>query len=170
MFKVKKGQMVRDEYAYIADRLGNKNFLVFGTGHDTEFWRYCNSNGLTLFLEHDKEWILDNSDDTFLVNYNTDILKFKEYLHDTNSLTMDLPNKITNTKWDIIFVDGPPGNKTNSPGRMQSIYTAWSLASKNTDVFVHDCDREVEDLYTKYFFNIKTELVKLRHCIKKHEI
>lgn len=169
MSKVRNGQMKRHEYEYISNFLGNKNLLVFGTGHDTDFWRFCNSNGTSTFLEHDKNWIPENSEDVFLVEYTTNISRYKEYIEDLNNLEMILPNKILETKWDVIFVDGPPGNKKTSPGRMQSIYTAWKLARSTTEVFVHDCDRTVEDFYTKYFFEIKNELVKLRHC-KRHEI
>lgn len=170
MSKVKKGQMSRNEYSYIADRLGNKNFLVFGTGHDTDFWRHCNKNGRNIFLEHDKNWILKESQDVFLVEYHTDILQYENYLLNIEKLKMYLPLDVENVNWDLIFVDGPPGNKPTSPGRMQSIYTAWTLCSENTEVFVHDCDRKVEDKYTKHFFEIKKELLKLRHCVKKNEI
>lgn len=168
MSKVKKGQMARHEYQYISDLLGDKNFLVFGTGYDTDFWRYCNKDGLNLFLEHDEQWILESSNDTHLINYSTEISKYQEYLTDFSLLEMTLPKDVLETSWDIIFVDGPPGNKKTSFGRMQSIYTAWKLASNQTDIFVHDCDRVVEDTYTKYFFNITKELVKLRHCSKKN--
>lgn len=166
MSKVKKGQMERNEYSYIAERLGNKNFLVFGTGHDTVFWRHVNS-GTNLFLEHDKKWIPAGSTDVHLVEYQTQLLKYREYLDDYTQLEMALPQQVLDTHWDVIFVDGPPGNKKRSHGRMQSIYTAWKLADSNTDIFVHDCNRPVEDIYTKHFFNIQQELVKLRHCRKK---
>lgn len=167
MSKVKKGQMTRHEYEYIANLLGKKNFLVFGTGYDTDFWRFCNKDGFNIFLEHDKKWILENSKDVHLVNYTTNISKYQEYLDNLSLLEMNLPKVVLETSWDAIFVDGPPGNKSTSFGRMQSIFTAWKLAHEQTDVFVHDCDRIVEDTYTKYFFNISNELTKLRHCSKK---
>jgi hypothetical protein len=168
MSKVKKGQMERKEYEYISKLLGKKNFLVFGTGYDTDFWRLCNKDGFNLFLEHDQLWIPKNSEDVHLVSYNTDISKYQEYLEDLSLLEMTLPNSVLETNWDVIFVDGPPGNKKTSFGRMQSIFTAWKLSNHQTDIFVHDCDRTVEDIYTKHFFNITCELVKLRHCSKKH--
>lgn len=168
MSKVKKRQMTRYEYQYISTFLRSKNFLVFGTGYDTDFWKFCNKDGFNLFLEHDEKWIPKNSNDVHLVNYKTDISKYQEYLEDFSLLEMTLPKNVLETAWDIIFVDGPPGNKNSSFGRMQSIFTAWKLANSQTAVFVHDCDRIVEDVYTKHFFNITNELVKLRHCSKKH--
>lgn len=167
IIKVQKGQMERNEYEYVSHFLGNKNFLVFGTGYDTEFWRHCNK-GINIFLEHDKKWIPEDSSDVYLVEYNTQILKYKDYLNDYSLLEMNLPQQVLDTKWDVIFVDGPPGNKKRSHGRMQSIYTAWKLANENTDVFVHDCNRPVEDTYSKHFFTIEKQLKKLRHCKRKH--
>ena len=58
--EVSKGnQMTEDEYRYIASFLGNKKFLVFGTGFDSNIWRFANKEGITLFLEHNSEWIKD---------------------------------------------------------------------------------------------------------------
>jgi len=171
MSNVKNSQMTRDEYSYIAEKLNNKNFLVFGTGHDTEFWRYCNSGGLNIFLEHDPKWIFKKYQDTYLIEYTTCIDQYKTLLNEFNNnnyknLELSVPSFLYNISWDMIFVDGPPGNKKNSIGRMQSIYTAYKLANKNTDIFIHDCDRVVEDTYTKFMFKILKELVKLRHCKK----
>lgn len=169
MSKVKKGQMTRDEYSYIANMLGSKNFLVFGTGHDSNFWRECNSNGITIFLEHDPKWILESHADTHLVNYSTVLTQYKDLLesfkkNNFKDLELTVPDFIHNISWDLIFVDGPPGNKETSIGRMQSIYMAKKLSNSNTEIFVHDCDRIMEDVYTKEFFYIKEELTKLRHC------
>lgn len=43
------------------------------------------------------------------------------------------------------------------PGRMKSIYTAAKLAhsSKDCSVFVHDCDRQVEAIYSDTFLHQK---------------
>ena len=47
---------------------------------------------------------------------------------------------------------------------MKGIYTAANLAYKfkKTHVFVHDCNRDVENIYSGYFFNQK-------HFVKKVE-
>lgn len=173
MSKVKKGQMDRTEYEYIANLLGGKNFLVFGTGHDSKFWREVNSSGTTLFLEHDPNWVLEDSPDVFLVKYTCNIKNHKQLLDEYKNnvytnLEVNIPDEVYNYEWDVIFVDGPPGNKKNSIGRMQSIYMANKLANYDTQIFVHDCNRPVEQLYTNEFFNIQNELVKMRHCRKKN--
>ena len=54
------------------------------------------------------------------------------------------------------------------PGRMQSIYMASKLARENgnTDVFVHDCDRQIENAYANRFLgqeNLACEVERLRH-------
>lgn len=176
MSKVKNTQMHKYEYLYISKFLGNKNFLVFGTGHDSPFWRECNYNGNTVFLEHDLAWILPTSKDVYNINYTCSITDYLQLLTEFRSnnfenLEISLPDIVLKTNWDCILVDGPPGNKKKSHGRMQSIYTAYKLANKNTHIFVHDCDREVEDTFTKEMFNIIfCDLIKLRHCMKNYEI
>ena len=172
MKKSNHGQMTADEYRYIAQFLGDKNFLVFGTGHDTPMWRYANRNGHTLFLENNKRWIDPNDDDVITVTYTTKRAYHKILLEEWhqgnfNNLKMDLPNLVTSTKWDCIFVDAPLGTTDKKPGRMQSIFTAWLFATDVTEVFVHDVDREVEDVYSKTMFsNTIKDLTKLRHVRK----
>ena len=66
---------------------------------------------------------------------------------------------------------GLQDNNDSSPGRMQSIYTSSVLAKKseNIDVFVHDCDREVEKVYCDFFFadmELIAEFDRLRHYKK----
>jgi glucuronoxylan 4-O-methyltransferase len=171
MSKVKNGQMKQFEYEYVAERLNDKKFLVFGTGYDTEFWRVCNSNGLTVFLEHDPKWVLNKNNDTYLIEYTTVLSQYNNLLNEYRNknfknLQIKLPEFLYEIKWDAIFVDGPPGNKNNSIGRMQSIYMAFELSNNDTDIFIHDCDRTVEDLYSREFFKIVKQLDKLRHCKK----
>lgn len=169
MKKAKNTQMTDKEYRYIAEFLNDKNFLVFGTGHDTPMWRYANKNGTTLFLENDVRWIKPEDTDVIEVVYNTKRSQYKQLLEEYNSgifdnLKMDLPKIVTETKWDYIFVDSPIGKSDESPGRMQSIFTASILSSKDTNVFIHDCDRKVEDIYSKAMFsNVVKDLIKLRH-------
>ena len=163
------GQMTADEYRYIASFLENKNFLVFGTGNDTPLWRYANRKGKTLFLENIGKWIRPEDIDVIKVSYTTKRAWHKELLEEyrqgkVDRLVMDLPQEVLDTSWDCIFVDSPKGNNDKKPGRMQSIYTASIFANKKTEIFVHDCDRLVEDVYTKEMFStIVHELTKLRH-------
>lgn len=172
MEKSNHGQMTADEYRYIASFLGDKNFLVFGTGHDTPMWRYANRNGKTLFLENIGKWIKTEDTDVIKVTYTTKRAQHKELLQEYHNgvfdnLTMELPDIVKNTKWDCIFVDSPVGTTDKKPGRMQSIFSASMLSSNNTDVFIHDVDRVVEDIYSKEMFStIVKDLTKLRHVKK----
>lgn len=172
MEKSNHGQMTAEEYRYIAEFLGDKNFLVFGTGHDTPLWKYANRNGRTLFLENNKRWIDPADTDVIKVTYTTKRAYHKELLEEWHNgifsnLTMDLPDIVTQTKWDCIFVDAPLGTTDKKPGRMQSIFTAWALSTDTTEVFVHDVDRVVEDVYSKtMFLNVIKDLTKLRHVRK----
>ena len=172
MSEVKKGQMERSEYEYVTQHLGNKNFLIFGTGHDSKYWRDVNSGGLNLFLEHDPKWVLEETQDVRLVKYTCNIKNYQQLLEEYrngqySNLEFEVPQEVYNHNWDVIFVDGPNGNKKNSIGRMQSIYMANKLATPDTHIFVHDCNRTVEDTYTREFFNIETQLSKMRHCRKR---
>lgn len=164
----KNKQMAEEEYRYIASFLGDKKFLVFGTGFDTELWRYSNKNGITIFLENNIKWI-ENNDDTLLIKYTSKIADADYILNQYRSnnldlLYIDLPNIVINTKWDCIFVDSPEGWSNKCPGRMQSIYAASKLAGNDTDIFIHDCDRYVEDLFSREFFKFEIKhLKKLKH-------
>ena len=168
MLETKGQQMTKEEYLYISSFLGDKNFLVFGTGYDSDFWRYANRNGETVFLENNKKWIT-NPNDTFEVLYTTNIKQADELLlkykkGNSSLLEIKLPQEVLDTSWDCIFVDSPEGWNDNCPGRMQSIYAASKLANENTDIFIHDCDRYVEDLYSSVMFSkLIKELIKLRH-------
>jgi uncharacterized protein (TIGR01627 family) len=168
---VKNSQMTKEEYYYISSFLGDKNFLVFGTGYDSNLWRISNSKGKTIFLENKKEWI-KGEDDVYLIEYTTKLNDYKILLDEYkkgifDKLEINIPNFIKETNWDFIFVDSPEGWLENHPGRMQSIYTAMTLCNNNTEIFIHDCDREVENLYSKTMFSVEIKkLHKLKHFKK----
>lgn len=163
--RTKGHQMTREEYTEIAEKLGGKNLLVFGTGYDSDLWRKANGGGRTVFLENLDEWIPEGSTDVIKVAYTTKITDHAELLEKEDALTMGcLPDDILGGVWDVIFVDSPTGYTSDCPGRMQSIFTAMKVANEDTLIYVHDCDRIVEDTYTKHFLEIETQFRKLRRC------
>lgn len=177
LVKNNPGQMTYEEYLSVAEILAKKspcNFLVFGVGNDSQLWLDINQNGYTVFLEDSKQWL-----DLVLaripelkgihVSYGTQIADWKKLLdsQDYNVLLLDLPRFVFDIKWDLIFVDAPRGaiDSKKSPGRMKSIYIAAFLAQKslNTDVFVHDCHREVERIYCDTFLGEKFFVKQVHH-------
>jgi glucuronoxylan 4-O-methyltransferase len=53
-------------------------------------------------------------------------------------------------RWDLIIVDAPRGYGILE-GRMQSIITASFIAHPGTHIFVHDCERPLEDEWSSTF-------------------
>ena len=79
---------------------------------------------------------------------------------------MDFPEDIEKKKWDAILIDGPVGWKNTAPGRMKSIFAAGNLRTSSADVFVHDCNRKVEQVYSDRYLgndNLVRQVGKLRH-------
>ncbi|KAL8167103.1 hypothetical protein V2J09_008602 [Rumex salicifolius] len=64
-----------------------------------------------------------------------------------------LPEEVYKIKWDVIIVDGPSGDRPDTPGRMATIYTASVLAraENGTNVVVHDVDRVIERWFSWEF-------------------
>jgi len=139
--------------------------LIFGLGHDSLFWSSLNRGGVTVFIEDNKDWFekitrISSAMKAFLVHYDTQKKDWKTFLENTSLLNMTLPDEIEKEKWDVILIDGPSGWKDHEPGRMKSIFLASRLIRKPGDVFVHDCDREVEDAFCNKFLgkdNLKME-------------
>jgi glucuronoxylan 4-O-methyltransferase len=74
---------------------------------------------------------------------------------------MTLPDNVEKEKWDIIVVDGPDGQSDQATGRMKSIFLSSRLIMNSGDIFVHDCNREVEDIYCNNFLkkeNLQIEI------------
>ncbi|EYU22748.1 hypothetical protein ABFS82_03G120400 [Erythranthe guttata] len=150
------------------------NFLVFGLGHDSLMWTSLNHGGRTVFLEEDKSWIQQinariPSLESYHVNYDTKVTQADELLEISEReecrtvsdprfskcqlALKGLPSEIYDIDWDLIMVDAPTGYFDGAPGRMSAIYTAGLMARNRengeTDVFVHDVDRVVEDKFSK---------------------
>jgi hypothetical protein len=145
--------------------------LVFGLGNDSFLWANANQTGQTVFLEEHQVWFNEFKSryphlSAEIVSYNTKMRDWKIWLNQPEKLTLDLKQEILQTQWDIILVDAPVGYHDDAPGRMKSIYTASQLIHQNGDIFVHDCEREVERVYCDTFLlskNLVKEITNLRH-------
>ncbi|XP_042009468.1 glucuronoxylan 4-O-methyltransferase 2-like [Salvia splendens] len=152
------------------------NFLVFGLGHDSLMWTSLNHGGRTVFLEEDESWIRHVKEEipsleSYHVVYDTKRhqadqlheIGMQEHCKEVGDprfskcqlALKSLPSLIYETQWDLIMVDAPTGYHDGAPGRMSAIYTAGLMARNrvngDTDVFVHDVDRGVEDRFSKSF-------------------
>ncbi|KAG2714117.1 hypothetical protein I3760_03G010900 [Carya illinoinensis] len=152
------------------------NFLVFGLGHDSLMWTALNHGGRTVFLEEDESWIGQIQQrlptlESYHVVYDTKVHQADELMklgmHEECKAVSDprfskcqlslkgFPNDIYDIEWDLIMVDAPTGYHDDAPGRMSAIYTAGLMARNKeegeTDVFVHDVDRVVEDKFSNAF-------------------
>lgn len=149
--------------------------LVFGLGNDSEYWNKLNKEGLTVFLEDNEKWmdkITSNIKDikAYKVDYKTKRKNWKELLNSPDLFEMNLPEDVSNNKWDVILVDAPEGWSDSKPGRMKSIFLSSKLINYKGDVFVHDCNRQVENIYSNKFLKernlnkeIKSIFGNLRH-------
>ncbi|XP_010542789.1 PREDICTED: glucuronoxylan 4-O-methyltransferase 2-like [Tarenaya hassleriana] len=160
----------------VLDKKSPCNFLVFGLGHDSLMWASLNHGGRTLFLEEDKSWIETVTHkfpklESYHVVYDTKVKDSDKLMElgktDDCKAVSDprdskcglalkgLPPDVYETEWDLIMVDAPTGYHNEAPGRMSAIYTAGLMArnreSGETDVFVHDVDRPVEDEFSATF-------------------
>jgi hypothetical protein len=156
--KSRQIQLTAEQLKTIGDSLagGGKSLLIFGVGNDTSLWLGANVGGTTVFLEDDAGWIERVRSDCpgaaiVHVTYGTCIGQWMRFLFSPEALEMRLPDEVARVKWNVILVDAPAGHAPHCPGRMKSIYTAARLAGGGTCVFVHDCERFVETVYTWRF-------------------
>ena len=156
------GLMSLNQYLAVAqklDELAPCNFLVFGLGHDAYIWNEINEGGKTVFLEDDAEWTSKFNDsglEIFSVKYDTKAADHEKIGFDEAKLKMDLPKAVTDVSWDMIFVDGPlshnPPRPYKGPGRMKSIYAAYSLLKDKGICAMDDMGRLIESTYAYHFF------------------
>lgn len=163
-----------EEIFYIAGVIKKKapcRLLVFGTGNDSCFWMRLNRGGKTVFIEDDPAWLnrirkQNPSCSAYLVEYGTRRTQWPDLIEAPERLQMELPEDVRGLHYDCILVDGPHGCEDANPGRMRSIFEASRLAGAHGDVFVHDCDREVERAYCDRYLGhgiLKREIIQLRH-------
>ena len=152
--------------------------LVFGLGNDSVFYTYLNRGGTTIFLEDNKSWfqhVIKRSKRivAYLVNYDTKRSDWRMLLKSPSLLNMALPNDVEREEWDVILVDGPAGWNDQTPGRMKSIYLSSRLIKNSGDIFVHDCNREIEDIYCNKYLkkeNLKIEIKAKVGCLRHYHI
>ncbi|XP_043706984.1 glucuronoxylan 4-O-methyltransferase 1-like [Telopea speciosissima] len=160
--------------ARVLDKKSPCNFLVFGLGHDSLLWSSLNYGGRTVFLDEDESWIKQIKQnfpdlEAYHVVYETKVRNAANLLRigkekdctvvsdAENSkcqlMLKTLPSVVYELEWDLIMVDAPTGFHDDAPGRMGAIYTAGMMARNRkegeTDVFVHDVNREVEDKFSR---------------------
>ena len=174
-------QLTAEQLKAISTTIKDKapcKLLVFGLGNDSVFWHSLNRGGITIFMEDSDDWfhrITKSSKElmAFLIKYNTRLTDWKILLESPSLLEMDLPDQVNEEDWDIILVDAPAGFKDQTPGRMKSIYYSSKLIKKSGDVFVHDCDREVENVYCNRFLkkeNLKIEIKGIGAFLRHYHI
>jgi glucuronoxylan 4-O-methyltransferase len=178
--------------ARVLERKSPCNFLVFGLGHDSLMWTALNHGGRTIFLEEDSSWIETIQEkypslESYHVVYNTkltdadSLLELGQSSECTNVAGVirfsscqlalkGLPSVFYEVEWDLIMVDAPTGWRPDTPGRMGAIYTAGMVARQRkegeTEVFVHDVNRAVEDKFSRKFLcqgYLKEQENRIRH-------
>ena len=139
------------------------SLLVFGCGNDSRLWEDVNSGGTTAFIEDDPAWAENTQTRlkgarVYRSEYGTRLSEWVSLLNGGDNLKLDLPEEVTSRLWDVIVVDGPAGHDNHekytgqeAPGRMKSIYMASRLVAPGGAVFVHDCDRLVEQQYANRY-------------------
>ncbi|CAK9147314.1 unnamed protein product [Ilex paraguariensis] len=175
----------------VLDKKSPCNFLVFGLGHDSLMWSALNYGGRTIFLEEDRSWIdqikgkfpmleayhvtydskVNQADGLMEVGKAPECSSVGDIRYSICQLAVKgLPSEAYEIKWDLIMVDAPTGYHEEAPGRMTAIYTAGMMARNReegeTDVFVHDVNREVEDKFSMAFLcegYMKKQEGRLRH-------
>lgn len=161
----KKQQLKGTILESMCESLGNANFLVFGTGFDSEFWVKSNPGGNTRFLESHESWVSfqpeEVKDVVTVVNYTTRFEEAMTQISDEHILKefydKQVPGDVKSTHWNQILVDGPEGFR-GGPGRGQSIYAAMKLAGPDTVIYVDDCGRQVEQGYIKKYLQDGREM------------
>ena len=160
----RSASITKIEYSYLVElvKINNfKNILEFGPGAST--YAFLENQCNIWSLEHHPEWFKKKNEDFIeepLVNL---------FLYDKNK-DIEIEG-ISDKKFDMAFIDGPPGSK--SPSRMLSC----QYASERTDIFLlHDCHRDAEkdtiDIFKKNGW--KTFIIekgrKIGVCYKKDSI
>ncbi|KAM0885205.1 hypothetical protein ACQ4PT_012564 [Festuca glaucescens] len=155
------------------------NLMVFGLGAETPLWRALNHGGRSVFLDENPFYVAHMEGahgpglEAYDVAYATAVRELPDLLDAARAsrraecrpvqnllfsecrlAITDLPNGLYDVAWDVVLVDGPHGYAEGSPGRMAAIYSAAVMArtrGTETDVLVHDFQREVESVCAREF-------------------
>ena len=148
--------------------------LIFGSGLDSPL--ICKAvsdihpHSRVYFLENDLRWTyglkkklihISSRCEIIPIWYDTALEDWIDWIgmdHELAENVLDqLPTKVKNSKFDVIFVDSPVGNDFGQPGRMASIATADRLIRTDGQgiIFVDDIHRFVEMLFSRYILRPK---------------
>lgn len=154
------------------------SLLIFGCGNDSVFWEEVNQGGTTAFIEDDPVWAEKiraklKTASVHLTQYGTRLSEWVGLLNSSEGLELELPDAVSSRRWDVIVIDGPAGHDNHekytgreAPGRMKSIYMASKLVAPGGFVFVHDCDRLVEQQYAARYLGNERAFVSVKgHAI-----
>jgi len=181
MRRYNKIQLSAEQLLAVSEAVKRKapcKLLVFGLGNDSAFWAYLNRDGVTVFLEDNRNWFEEITGKSkkikaFLIDYNTKRKDWRTYLNNPSLLSMPLPDDVEKEQWDVILVDAPAAYQDENSGRMKSIFLSSKLIGNSGDIFVHDCDREVEDVYCNKFLkkeNFKKEIKAKAGLLRHYQI
>ena len=142
-FYNKRCQMRHSQIEWIIRQAGKRmggKVLFFGSGYDSLMWsKICD----VTFLENNNKWYRRLYDDPrnqgiqcYLVTFDTRVSNWQEDLAAKRLNT--LPPEIANSKFDVIIIDGPNGNRQSAPGRVSPILHAKRLLRRRGAIFVDD--------------------------------
>jgi len=126
--------------------------LIFSNKKEDLNWFKINSRGYTKIITTNKSF---SDEHVEYINYNTKLKCWKNIIHDTDKLYLNLSESIMKSKWDIIIINGPEGYSNKCIGRMKSIYMASIIGDSNTHIFMNDNHRELEQKYSQKYLDLK---------------
>ncbi len=174
----KKTSMSDASHKHVAEMVATAapcQMLIFGPTVDHDIWMDLNAGGRVVILTDETASDSKDSDlrdDVFRVDYATTVGDWQNllanYSSGGNPFKNHLPESMRDVAWDIILVKGPAGYSRTSPGRMESIFSAYEIANRHraVDICVDDTDRVIESIYSSFFFgrdNLVASVDKLRH-------
>ena len=132
------------------EKLQPHYILEFGSGISTAILAKAASSygGFVFSLEHQGLWLERTLGMCRACNLdNFEIIKAdivdKDFGKGRSFKVYD-PEKISEKKYDFVFIDGPPGVAKDDPGRFGTLYAAWPFLSSNATIVIDDAHRTGE--------------------------